>query len=155
MRVTTAMLVIVAASAAVGAAGAADLGPAIDLADLGTPGSIWSQPETGLPLTEVADVRGLPSRRFYVSGIVGASFASLATGGGPNSDPGWNPAAFSGTVNDTLFTAGGAAGIAFTRPSGLLRVEFEGRGRTVQDGTEIITVTPRFAAAPFTLPNRL
>ncbi len=81
-------------------------------------------------------------RQWYVVGIVGASFASLTTAGGPNSDPFWNPAALSGAVNDTLFTGGGAIGLAIPRPSGALRVEFEGRGRDLQDGEETLTIRP-------------
>ena len=34
-----------------------------------------------------------------------------------------------GSINSTVLTAGGAAGIAFEREDGRLRLEFEGRGR--------------------------
>lgn len=93
-----------------------------------------------LPLESVAWKSSAQERRWYVSGIVGASFASLTTAGGPNADPQWSPAAFSGTVNDTLFTGGGALGMAIPRPSGALRVEFEGKGRDLQDSTEAFTI---------------
>jgi opacity protein-like surface antigen len=96
----------------------------------------------GVTVENVACENCSPKPQWYVAGIVGASFASLTTAGGPNSDPNWNPAAFSGTVNDTLFTGGGAIGMAIPRPSGALRVEFEGRGRDLQDGVETLTIVP-------------
>jgi opacity protein-like surface antigen len=65
-------------------------------------------------------------RRLYVSGIVGASFASLASGGMNTAGV---PTPNTGTASDDLFSAGGAIGVAFDRPSGLLRAEVEGRGR--------------------------
>ncbi|MFN9273195.1 MAG: outer membrane protein [Planctomycetia bacterium] len=55
-------------------------------------------------------------RRFYLSGIVGPSWGTLRVDD-------------SSAANDPLFTAGGAAGVAFERESGRLRVEFEGRYR--------------------------
>jgi opacity protein-like surface antigen len=55
-------------------------------------------------------------RRFYLSGIVGSSWGTLTVEEPPS-------------VNQPLFTAGGAAGIAFERASGRLRLEFEGRYR--------------------------
>jgi len=55
-------------------------------------------------------------RRFYLSGIVGSSWGTLMVGEPPS-------------VNEPLFTAGGAAGVAFERESGRLRLEFEGRYR--------------------------
>lgn len=65
-------------------------------------------------------------RQWYVSGIVGASFATLASGG-TNAAEG--PFQNLGSSNDSLFTAGGALGMAFARPGGQLRAEVEGRGR--------------------------
>jgi opacity protein-like surface antigen len=65
-------------------------------------------------------------RHWYVSGIVGASFATLASGG-TNAAEG--PFQNLGSSNDSLFTAGGALGMAFARPGGQLRAEVEGRGR--------------------------
>ena len=53
-------------------------------------------------------------RRFYLSGIVGSSWGTLTVEEPPS-------------LNQPLFTAGGAAGIAFERASGRLRLEFEGR----------------------------
>lgn len=55
-------------------------------------------------------------RRFYLSGIVGSSWGTLTVDEPPS-------------TNEPLFTAGGAAGMAFERASGRLRLEFEGRYR--------------------------
>lgn len=55
-------------------------------------------------------------RRFYLSGIIGPSWGTLRVDDSPS-------------ANDPLFTAGGAAGVAFERESGRLRVEFEARYR--------------------------
>ena len=55
-------------------------------------------------------------RRFYLSGIIGPSWGTLQVEDSPS-------------VNDPLFSAGGAAGVAFERESGRLRVEFEARYR--------------------------
>lgn len=57
-----------------------------------------------------------PDRRFYLAGILGADFGTLSVGQGPN-------------ATDPLFTGGGAAGMAFERPQGWWRCEFEGRYR--------------------------
>jgi opacity protein-like surface antigen len=70
------------------------------------------------------------SQRFYLSGIVGASFANLSSGGLNTASNVQN----TGSFNGDLFTGGGAAGIAIDRPSGLLRWEVEGRGRALMSG---------------------
>jgi len=62
---------------------------------------------------------------FYVSGIIGSSFATLTDSYHDNY------AGSDGSVNGSLFTAGGAAGYAFDRENGRLRLEVEGRGRDV------------------------
>lgn len=71
---------------------------------------------------------GNTARRLYVAGIVGDSFATLGTPLGPDGngtgDPSPSPAA-----NQSLFTAGGAIGLAFQVVDRDWRVEFEGRGR--------------------------
>ena len=59
---------------------------------------------------------GEGDRRFYISGIIGPSWGTLQVDGSP-------------AANDPLFSAGGAAGVAFERVSGRLRVEFEARYR--------------------------
>jgi opacity protein-like surface antigen len=79
----------------------------------------------------------------YVTGIVGASFAALSSGG---TNTAGIPTPNTGTVSDDLFTAGGAFGFAFDRPSGLLRAEVEGRGREQLLG-ETASVEPFAVAA--------
>lgn len=66
------------------------------------------------------------NRRWYVSGILGVSFATLSSGGENTAEGGFENA---GAVNRSLLTAGGAVGVAFTRANGQLRAEVEGRGR--------------------------
>ena len=63
-------------------------------------------------------------RQFYVSGILAASFDTLLNGMSPAS-LNWAPP----SIQQTAFSAGGALGVALNRPNGLLRFEFEGRGR--------------------------
>lgn len=55
-------------------------------------------------------------RRLYLSGILGSSWGTLVVDEPPS-------------INEPLFTAGGAAGVAFERAGGRLRLEFEGRYR--------------------------
>ena len=71
-----------------------------------------------------------PSRRFYISGILGASFGTLQSGG-LNSAGGFPN---TGRATDSLLTAGGAGGVAIDRAGGLLRLEVEGRGRDALSG---------------------
>ena len=65
-----------------------------------------------------------PTRRFYVTGLLGASFANLTAPG--NSQSGLD-------TEDTLFAAGFAAGLSLERQRGRLRVEVEGMGRDVYE----------------------
>lgn len=67
-------------------------------------------------------------RRFYVAGIIGDSFATLATPLGPDGDGTGDPSP-SPAANQSLFTAGGALGLAFEALDRAWRVEIEGRGR--------------------------
>lgn len=55
--------------------------------------------------------------RFYLAPIIGASWGTLLDAG---TDP---------IIDQSLFTAGGAGGVAFARDRGQLRLEFEGRYR--------------------------
>ena len=71
-----------------------------------------------------------PSRRFYVTGIIGASFGTLQSGG-VNTEGNFPN---TGRATDSLLTAGGAVGMAFDRANGLLRLEVEGRGRDALQG---------------------
>jgi opacity protein-like surface antigen len=71
-----------------------------------------------------------PSRRFYITGIIGASFGTLQSGG-TNTEGGFLN---TGRATDGLLTAGGAAGLAFDRANGMMRLEVEGRGRDALSG---------------------
>lgn len=68
---------------------------------------------------------GAADADFYVSGIIGSSFATLTDSYHDNF------AGSDGSINGSLFTAGGAAGYGFDRENGRLRLEVEGRGRDV------------------------
>ena len=70
------------------------------------------------------------SRRFYITGIIGASFGALQSGG-INTEGNFPN---TGRATDSLLTAGGAIGTAFDRANGLLRLEVEGRGRDALQG---------------------
>ena len=72
-----------------------------------------------------------PSRRFYITGIIGASFGTLQSGGTNNEGNFAN----TGRATDSLLTAGAAIGMAFDRDNGLLRLEVEGRGRDALQGS--------------------
>ncbi len=65
------------------------------------------------------------SRRWYVSGIVGGSFMTLASGG----ENTLAPAANTGSATGGGFTGGGALGLAIPAGGGQWRTEIEGRQR--------------------------
>jgi len=77
---------------------------------------------------ELGDERS--ARRCYITGIIGASFGSLQSGG-TNTEGNFSN---TGRANDSLLTAGAAVGMAFDRSAGLLRLEVEGRGRDALSG---------------------
>jgi len=125
-------LVLTAALCACGARAHAGDDVGHSSAALGAPIDL-QQPEEASTLDDLLEPVGLSQRqsvaqRFYVAGIVGSSFATLATPLGPNGkgtgDPSPSPAA-----NQSLFTAGGAIGLAFEALDRDWRAEFEGRGR--------------------------
>ncbi len=70
--------------------------------------------------------------RFYLNGIVGDSFTTLASGG--VNTAGGGPVANTGAVVDDLLALGGALGVAASRPGGELRLEVESLGRGTLDG---------------------
>jgi opacity protein-like surface antigen len=143
---------LVAASSAVACADALPdrLGVPSDLSSVSELESATVDSAQTLPVEEVAFKSPTASRRFYITGIVGASFANLTSGGTPQSTfPNQDLSNF-GSVNNTVFTSGGAAGIAFDRPSGLLRVEFEGRQRDLLSGqTFLRTNEPTLGDVPY------
>lgn len=90
---------------------------------LGTPVDLTSfQGEADVDLDDLLQPVGLlrgddgSTRRFYLAPIVGASWGQLLV----------QESLF---AKENLFTAGGAAGVAITRPMGQLRIEGEGRYR--------------------------
>lgn len=110
------------------------LGQAIDLAAFDAaaagPADILAD-----DLQEISATQGIPTLITpYVSGIVGASFGSLATSGQlPFSASAIDLA---GSANQALLTGGGAVGMAIARPGGQLRMEVEGRARGPLTGQE-------------------
>lgn len=80
--------------------------------------SVWDD----IPIHGVANGLAAAPRRFYLSGMIGPSFANF---GSPDD------ATLVG--NDTLFNAGAALGIAFERANGRLRIETEGMGRSTYE----------------------
>ena len=104
------------------AARSAALPEPIDLAALAevvTPpaGSVWDD----VTIQPVAS-RAADEPRFYVTGLLGESFVTLA-------DPFYGEVFAGRRLNRSVITAGGAAGLAFEREDGQLRVEVEGQGR--------------------------
>lgn len=73
---------------------------------------------------------GISKRRFYISGNIGASSGTLQSGGINTEGEFEN----TGRARDKLLAAGGAIGEAFERSNGLLRLEIEGRGRSLLAG---------------------
>jgi opacity protein-like surface antigen len=82
-----------------------------------SPDSVWDE----LSLEPVSSTQ-VGQQRFYVTGMLGESFATLA-------EPLYQEVSRGSAINRSVLTAGGAAGIAFERDNGRLRIEVEGRGR--------------------------
>jgi opacity protein-like surface antigen len=108
-----------------------ELGTEVDLTTFGReaaqPASVWDD----LPLEDVGRQFGTAPRRFYISGMIGPSFAQVTS-----------PAGADLASDDTLFNAGGAIGIAFERRNGRLRIETEGMGRDTYEAEFVATPTP-------------
>ena len=117
MRLIVAMTVVCACLAAVAPQGRADF-----------------------PRMPVADSEA----RFYLNGIVGDSFTSLASGG--FNTAGGGPVANTGVAVEDLLTLGGAIGVAASRPGGELRLEVESLGRgTFHGGTASVFPPQEYA----------
>jgi len=115
-----------------GVAGRADeVGTEIDLSAFGQLAPERASGWNDIPLEDVARRLGTAPRRFYISGMIGPSFAQVNS-----------PAESTLLSEDTLFAAGGAIGIAFERRNGRLRVETEGMGRSTYDAEFLATPTP-------------
>lgn len=91
----------------------ADLGTSIDLAALSR---LPDEPADDLLPCAVIAAGPAAEPRFYLAPILGGSWSTLAADGDV-------------ITSRNLFTAGGAAGMAFARPGGQARLEFEGRYR--------------------------
>ncbi len=107
--------------AAIGPAGGADLGIGVDVPSRGilvTPADLARGSGGSAPprWADNDDDWERSPHRFYIAGLLGASFATLEVAEPP-------------AIVDSLLTAGAAAGVALERPGGWLRIEFEGRGR--------------------------
>lgn len=76
------------------------------------------------PYCDVECLSDKPCRRFYITGLAGASFASFTA---PN-DPGLGI-----DTEGTVFAAGAALGMSLERQRGRLRLEVEGLGRDVYE----------------------
>ena len=108
-----------------------EMGPAIDLASVGEVSSESSIDHGGIPFSDVAQrLRGSP-RQFYISGMIGPSFAGVTS-----------PSDSTLASSDTLFNAGGAIGVAFDRHRGRLRIETEGMGRSTYDAPFLAAPSP-------------
>jgi len=135
MRVSMLTIVAFVLIACRSVTGAGELGTPVDLSTFSDNAYADSTADTEadgvLPVGSFSDA--VASRRFYLTGIMGGSFATLF-GSVPPDQTGLGDLApgdgTTGTLNQGLFTGGGAAGVAFARSSGQLRVEFEGRGRS-------------------------
>ncbi|MFM8893700.1 MAG: outer membrane protein [Planctomycetia bacterium] len=108
-----------------GVARAESLGKEFDLESFGEDGreprpSVWE----GMPLQDVSRGDGVADRRFYISGMLGPSFANFGANSAPQAV----------STDDTLLAAGGAIGIALERRNGRLRIETEGMGRSTYFG---------------------
>jgi opacity protein-like surface antigen len=107
------------------------VGSEVDLTTFGEmpskPASVWDD----IPLEDVARRFGAAPRRFYLSGMIGPSFANLTS-----------PAEASLASDDTLFAAGGAIGVAFERSNGRLRLETEAMGRSTYDAPFNVAPSP-------------
>ena len=109
--------VLVLATAAV----RADLPEPIDLRALdevvaAPAASVWDDVQV-----EPVAMRRNSESRWYVTGLLGVSFVTV--------DEPFYGEIFERRINRSVLTAGGAAGLAYERENGLLRLEVEGRGR--------------------------
>ncbi|MFM7035496.1 MAG: outer membrane protein [Planctomycetia bacterium] len=124
--VWSAFFALVAAMSA--AARAGELGQEIDLTTFGKAAepaarsSVWDS--DALEEVGLFDRGGRANRRFYASGMIGPQFLGITESSVLNQ-----------TYDSTVFSAGGAAGVAFDRTRGYLRLELEGVWR--DDGIAI------------------
>jgi opacity protein-like surface antigen len=155
LRLLVTMLVAASCTAASADAVPDRLGEPIDLSSFSGPASgqdeTRQQPEEdAIPIVPVDYDGDVPWIRGYVTGIVGGSLATI-NAGGSTAFGGTTQLQTVGSVNDTIFNGGGAIGMAIARPSGLLRMEVEGRARGPMHGQtafEIASETTSGAVIP-------
>ena len=140
MRFSRSMSAAVWLLVASSVAKAGEFGPSNDLSSFSSEASDTANTAAVEDVMPVSLSEEPASSRFYVTGIVGASFATLTNGGAFESIPGsvFSP---TGSVNDTLFTGGGALGMAFATSSGQLRMEVEGRDRGAMSGPTTLNIS--------------
>lgn len=109
-----------------------------------------------LALSSAASVRGEESslfaneNRFYLAPIVGASWGTLNQHEPAEPD---EPSEVEPLMKGNLFTAGGAAGVAFARDRGQLRLEFEGRYRDSFGISQQVVLAKTYSASVQTTDN--
>jgi len=155
LRPVVAMFVAACCTVAVADAVPVELGESIDLSSLSGLASVPDESERALerdsvPIVPVAYDGDVPWIRGYITGIAGASFGTI-NAGGITPFGGTAQLQTVGSVNDTMFNGGGAIGMALARPSGLLRMEVEGRARGPMHGQtafEVVSATTESASIP-------
>jgi opacity protein-like surface antigen len=154
MRISLFLFVTILATGCHGAR-ADELGTPINLSSFSGMDSVLDESANTLdadapPIVPVDDSGHAAWIRPYVTGIVGGSLATINAGGSTGFG-GTTQLQTVGSVNDTIFNGGGAIGMALARPSGLLRMEVEGRARGPMSGQtefEIISATTVGAVVP-------
>jgi len=144
LRALVAMLAAACCTVAFADAVPDDRGESIDLSSFSRLDSVLDGPQQNpdgdaMPIVPVDYDGDAPGIRGYVTGIVGGSLATINAGG--SSSFGGTALQNVGSVNDTIFNGGGAIGMALARPSGLLRMEVEGRARGPMYGQTAFEVT--------------
>jgi len=110
----------------------------VDLAAFGETGVATSTGFDGVAIREVARRSEPSAPRFYVTGMLGESFATLAEPVYREIDDQW--------INGSILTAGGAAGVAYARDNGQWRFEIEGRGRDDLTASRAVSFPPVYSA---------
>jgi len=144
LRALVAVLVAACCTVAFADAVPDNLGESIDLSSFSRLDSVLDGPQQNpdgdaVPIVPVDYDGDAPAIRGYVTGIVGGSLATI-NAGGKSSFAGTDLQAV-GSFNDTIFNGGGAIGMALARPSGLLRMEVEGRARGPMNGQTTFQAT--------------
>jgi opacity protein-like surface antigen len=155
LRALVALLAATCCTAAFADAVPDRLGEPIDFSSfsgpISGPDETRQQPDAdAMPIVPVDYDGDVPWIRGYVTGIVGGSLATI-NAGGSTAFGGTTQLQTVGSVNDTIFNGGGAIGMAIARPSGLLRMEVEGRARGPMQGQtafEIASGTTSGAVIP-------